>query len=407
MMKKIFQLCAALFVLVSTTGCYDDFDAPATEEAFAQMTRLTIQEVKDMFIVEHGTISGTGQNDSWNDTKFTVIPDDEDYYIKGKVLSSDEEGNVYKSLHICDETGAIEIKLSTGLYLDYPVGTYDWETGTMDTHYVYVKVSGLYIGNYRMMLSIGNGPTDSFNVLGDHNYYANSNIENPSEIKERVILGRATKLHLGEEILEITPQNYQQFFGEDNVDKLGRLVILRDVVCHYGMMGTNIYPSWMNTNVAIGSSRESKAWYKWAVSELFTTEGTQNSIYCNLYGSVLFSYTADMPSSTKRPGVYTIRTSGYARFAKRPIVRDGAKGDILAIYGIYSKSWDYNYLAYQCTVNRFSDIHFDESDFLTSSEVRALTPNGYPDNDPANGEYNPVNDSWTTKQVAGEFDNAE
>ncbi len=391
-MKKIFQLCAAMAVMFAATACYEDFDMPQpvqkyTDADFEGMTRMTIQEVKDLFLAEHGTISGTGSNDIDN-TKSTLIPSDKEYYIKGKVQSSDEEGNVYKSLHLLDETGAIEVKLSTGLYIDYPVKPYDWETGTMDTHYVYVKISGLYVGNYRMMLSIGNGPTDSYNVLGDHNYYANSNIENPMEIERRVFLGEPAQMKLGEDILEITAETKGDFYGEGKEQYLGRLVILRGVTCHYGMIGTNIYPSWMNTNVAVGTSRESKEWYRWGVSELFTTEGTTNTIYCNLYGSVLFSYDEQMPSSTARAGVYIVRSSGYSRFAKRPIVRDGAKGDIMAIFGIYSKYWDYNYLAYQCTVNRFQDIRFKESDFLTKSEADALTPA----------------DSWTTQDTNSEYD---
>ncbi|MBP6461345.1 MAG: hypothetical protein KA231_02935, partial [Alistipes sp.] len=57
-----------------------------------------------------------------------------------------------------------------------------------------------------------------------------------------------------------------------------------------------------------------------------------------------------------------------------PVVRDGAKGDIMAIFGIYSKDWTYNYGAYQCTVNYFDDIMFDKDAFLTEAEVEELTP---------------------------------
>lgn len=58
-------------------------------------------------------------------------------------------------------------------------------------------------------------------------------------------------------------------------------------------------------------------------------------------------------------------------FAQYPVVRDGAKGDIMAIFGIYSKDWTYNYGAYQCTVNYFDDIMFDEDAFLTEAGSRA------------------------------------
>lgn len=373
-MKKLFQIGALLAVLVAVTGCYNDFDTPKpakvyNDEDFAGLTRITIADVKQLFIAEHGDVANTGENSSWDNTKYTQIKGD--YYIKGKIQSSDEEGNVYKSLHLVDETGAIEVKLGTGLYIDYPMGRFDKTTGTIDSRYVFVKISDLYVGNYRMMLSIGSGPTDSFNKVGEHKFYANSNIENPAEIKKRVFLGDKTQLKLGEEILEITPENYNQFYGKDAMKYLGRLVIIRDVTCRYGDVGSNLYPSWMCTDLR---PVESKYWYTWAVNETFTTEGSGRSIHCNFYGSVLFTYGDAIPAQTLTAGVYTVRTSGYSRFAKYPIVRDGAKGDILAIFGIYSKSWTYGFGAYQCSVSYFDDIMFDKEAFLTSEEVKQLTP---------------------------------
>ena len=58
-----------------------------------------------------------------------------------------------------------------------------------------------------MMLSLGEGPTDSYNKVGEHKFYANSNIEDPTEIRKRVFLGGETQLELGKEILEITEAN--------------------------------------------------------------------------------------------------------------------------------------------------------------------------------------------------------
>ena len=124
----------------------------------------------------------------------------------------------------------------------------------------------------------------------------------------------------------------------------------------------------------------------------------------NLYGSVLFSYDNAMPTSTLKAGVYVVRTSGYSRFAGKPVVRDGAKGDILAIFGIYSKSWTYPYGAYQLTVSRYQDIMFAQSDYLTDDEVLANTPNGYPGNVPdallPNGGYDAAQDSYFTPSTA-------
>lgn len=378
-MKKIVKLCTALAVMAAVAGCYNDFDTPKpakvyTDADFAGMEQMSIAQVKQLFMDEWKTLEHTGDNVDWSNTKYVQVPEDKDYYIKGKIQSSDEEGNIYKSLHLVDESGAIELKLGTGLYIDFPMGRFDKATGTIPTHWVYVRISGLYVGNYRMMLSLGAGPTDSYNAVGDHKHYANSNIENPAEIQRRVFLGEETQLELGKEILEITESNYNDFFGEQAQRYLGRMVILRGVTCRYGTVDSNPYPSWLCTDVVTASGgRESKFWYKWAVNEDFTTESTGKNIHCNFYGSVLFSF-GELPTQTMKAGVYTVRTSGYSRFAKQPVVRDGAKGDILAILGIYSKYWTSSYGAYQCSVNYFDDIMFEKDAFLTEKEVEEITP---------------------------------
>lgn len=394
-MKKIIQFCVALAVALGVAGCYNDFDMPAprpaaTDADFADMERISIAGVKQLFLDEHKSISDTGSNSSWSDTKYTLIgqsKEGKDYYIKGKIQSSDEEGNIYKSLYLVDETGAIEVKLSTGLYIDYPMGTYDKANGTIPTHWVYVKVTGLYVGNYRMMLSIGGAPTDSYNKVGKHKFYANSNIENPTEIAQRVFLGEATELKLGEEILEIDESNYGDYFGEAGQQYLGRLVLLKGITCRYWEIGSNLYPSWMCTDLR---PVESKYWYKWAVNENFYSNTSRKNLHCNFYGSVLFSYLTERPTQTLKEGVFAVRTSGYSRFAKQPIVRDGGKGDILAILGIYSKAWTYPFGAYQCSISHFDDLMFDESEFLTDAEAEALAPAG--------------SDSWTTNLKANDYE---
>ena len=271
-MKQIFRIFAAVAVMAAVAGCYNDFDTPqpvkpSTDKDFEEMLKLDIMQVKELFLKEHKTLNHTGDNTSWDDTKYThigwfsqtqydkdmaalangesiydqdmpgYVPGDWDkpadaveYYILGKIQSSDEEGNIYKSLHLVDETAAIEVKLGTGLYIDFPMGHFNRETETIDTHYVYVRISDLYVGNYRMMLSIGKGPTDSYNKVGEHKFYANSNMENPAEIKERVFLGEATQLKLDEEILVIDEENYNEFFGQANRDKLGRMVLIQVLV---------------------------------------------------------------------------------------------------------------------------------------------------------------------------------
>lgn len=414
-MKKIFQILLVAAVAAGMFGCYNDFDTPEpstvyTDIDFASSRHITIAQLKQLYLDQY-TLENNGSNSSWDDTKYVQITDEhiqsmfptdysyiEDIFIKGKVISNDEQGNIYKSLYLCDETGAIEVKLTTGISVDYPTGEFDRATGTMKSTWVYVKLKGLYVGNYRMMLSLGDAPTDSYNAVGEHKFYANSNIEDPVVIKQHVFRGSSTTLSTkGEnpEIIEVTADTYESIFGENATDKLGRLVLLRDITCHYQDIGDNLFPSWMYTNVR---PVVSKHWYTWAFN---------NKTYptaANCYGSVLFSYIEPASlSKTLVSGLYTLRTSGYAQFAGRPIVRDGAKGDILALLALYSKSWTYSYGAYQLTINRYEDIMFDPEDFLSSEEVYAMTPNGYPNNIPdpsqVNNGYVEENDSYYTPGV--------
>ena len=179
---------------ISNTGTNDNFSTTKTlkfgtrtseeakvytDEDFAGMKHISIADVKQMFLDEHKSLGGTGSNSSWGDTKYVQIgqsPDGLDYYIKGKVISSDRQGNIYKSLYIYDGTAGIELKLYNGLYLDFLL---DLASKPIKSQWVYVRLDGLYLGNYRMMLSIGGAPSDGINTAGNHKFYANSNLDNP------------------------------------------------------------------------------------------------------------------------------------------------------------------------------------------------------------------------------------
>lgn len=68
-----------------------------------------------------------------------------EFVIQGMVVANDENGNIYQSLCIQDETGAIEYKIyTTMLYADFPVGTM-----------VTVNCSGLYIGKSYGVTKLG------------------------------------------------------------------------------------------------------------------------------------------------------------------------------------------------------------------------------------------------------------
>lgn len=79
-------------------------------------------------------------------------------------------------------------------------------------------------------------------------------------------------------------------------------------------------------------------------------------------------------------GVYTLRTSGYSRFARRNVCKDGEKATITAIYGIYAQKSDYkanadDWASYQLSISSYSDLEFEngEAALLTDEQVKALT----------------------------------
>ena len=419
---KLNRLFTLVAVAVMTVGCYEKFETVAPrevysdesfEQKFPDAVHITIAELKFAF----GDISNTGVNSAWSNTKYKLIGKDifenEDVYIKGVVTSDDTEGNVYKSLYIQDETSGIELKLNNNVGIRYKKGTW-----------VYVRLTGLYLGNYRMMLSLGGAPSESYNKAGEHKFYANSNIELQEVIDKHVFPGKpkdeGLKVGTFEEwqryspnvdIITVTPENYEEVFNPAKVEldgkicgtektdangitrkvfeisqrelMFGRLMRFEDIECHYAGVKNqdgvtnpglksgsfeNIYPSWLYSDPR---PTVSKAWYHWAFKEDVTGR--------SLYGSVCFTYDHDA-TVCSADGVYALRSSGYSRFARRNVCKDREKATITAIYGIYAQKSNYagnadDYASYQLTISSFDDMEFEngEDAFLTDEEVAAMT----------------------------------
>lgn len=83
----------------------------------------------------------------WNSNNFSCITIGNDFpvVIKGKVISSDEQGNIYKELVVRDETAAIKFSVNAyNIYKDYKIG----DDITID-------LRGFSIGRYYGELEIG------------------------------------------------------------------------------------------------------------------------------------------------------------------------------------------------------------------------------------------------------------
>lgn len=141
-MKSIIKnLSLGLSVAAALTGftaCQDDIDTPRLVEEVPVATmkpNATILEVKEKY---------------WKDQipycEAIGTKDNGDHYIvKGRVISNDYAGNIFKSLYIQDETAVLPLSINSyNLYLGYRPG-----------QEVVIDLTGLYIGRYAGLEQLG------------------------------------------------------------------------------------------------------------------------------------------------------------------------------------------------------------------------------------------------------------
>lgn len=125
-------------VAMLTAACHS-WDAPSEEAgynsygnpALKETNVKTIAEIKEMFKTEI----------SASDLKQVEEP----MQIKALVVGNDEGGNIYKSLYIQDNTGAIALSIDqSGLFSALPVG-----------QCILIELQGLYVGGYEKQPQIG------------------------------------------------------------------------------------------------------------------------------------------------------------------------------------------------------------------------------------------------------------
>ncbi len=165
----------------------DDYGVPEIECTDNLESNVTIQEVKALYpgYVEQIT---------------------DDLILEGYVVSSDESGNIYKTLYIQDAlenpTQGISISLDqTDSYGLFPLGSK-----------VYIYLKDLYIGDYGGVIQIGDLSIDE-NGIADFSRIPTS--------KTDLVIKRAC------EISEITPKEVT--IDEINDDLLGTLIQINDV----------------------------------------------------------------------------------------------------------------------------------------------------------------------------------
>lgn len=152
-MKKIYISLAIMTAALLGQACSEKFENPAPFEPVTLTPNITIKDLKARYV------SGTPYeiNDS--------------LVIGGKVNSTDEFGNFYRSFYIQDATGGIEVKIGkTTLYNEYKEG-----------QTIYVKARHLFLGAYGGMVQLGEKSAEA--------RYETSYIETDLRIKETIFRG--------------------------------------------------------------------------------------------------------------------------------------------------------------------------------------------------------------------------
>src|SRR5690606_2709296 len=127
-----FKSILVLALMLASSGCIQDkFDQPPVDGQDPDMTAThTIADLKQMY---------TGTTYAITDS---VI-------ISGIINADDRTGNFYKVITLQDETAGLAIRVDgNSLFSIYPVG-----------RRIFIKMKGLYIGEYNGMIQIGGAPT--------------------------------------------------------------------------------------------------------------------------------------------------------------------------------------------------------------------------------------------------------
>jgi len=312
-MKRIYTIL--LTAAVALVGCQEfqpvftgkypepEADRIYSDEDFGRFT--PIAEVKQMYV---------NNNNKPYDIKKNCV-------IKGQIVTSDKEGNIYKSFYIQDETAGIEIKVGkNGLYNDYKVG-----------QWVYVDCSDLTVGSYEGMIQIG--------YKDETGEYETAYLEHSVIIDDHVFKGR---MAAEEELIKPVTISGNQVYEEKY---LGTLVTIEG--CRYSNLVFLI--GYIDPNIVKESDKKSNAnrfflddedgtnWgiNTWAMSETLFKEHVDNGDFDNVVMNdgvtvgerkhlikpqpYTMNQYFEMPGLSGNRKYLQVRSSGYAKFSDTKI----------------------------------------------------------------------------------------
>ena len=328
-MKRIYTLIIAAAALFA--GCEEfqpvftgEYDTPSMSYVYTDADFGELTPIADVKALYNGTpVDITGN-----------------IVIKGQVVTSDKEGNVYKSFYIQDETGGIEIKVGkNGLYNEYKLG-----------QWIYVDCSDLTVGSYEGMLQVGfKDPTGEYDT---------AYLEHSLLIDTHVFKGAmATEEELIKPVKIAGNQVYDSKY-------LGTLVTIEGLTYHNKVFCI----CYINPNIVAEEDKKSNEnrfflddedpdnWGidTWAMSETLFKEHVENGDFDEVVMNdgvkvkerkskiIPQPYTMNqyfvMPGLTGVQRFLQVRSSGYAKFSDTKIPEPVLNGsETLTLTGILTK----------------------------------------------------------------------
>lgn len=264
-------LALAVTAAAGMTACQDCVDDPSSKAPESTLQPNTkLMELKTMFWSEDKNYADTIRDDADPERRFI---------IHGTVISSDEEGNIFKSLIIQDETAALAFSIdSYNLYLRYRRG-----------QEVVLDVTGLEIGKYAGLQQIGrkswyeNGKSWQVSFMAPETFYAHAELNGYPNLAECDTL----VFNTFSEISQQTPENLRRYQS--------RLVRFK------------------NVSFTEGGQRKLSVWHTKVNEEQNTTIVDRNN------------------------ASLTVRTSGYSTFFNTTLPVGNI--DIVGILSYYNDSW--------------------------------------------------------------------
>ena len=301
-LKHITLYAAVLAAGISLASCDEfppvNYDEPEpfkvyTDEDFDGRDFITIADLKAMY--QNSPVTTIGNR-----------------IVKAQVVSSDQQGNLYRTMYIQDETGGIELKMGTrNLYNEYKMG-----------QWVYVDCNGLAIGNYRGMIQLGYPSSDPD--------YETAYIDQQYIIDTHIFRG---------ELGKVEPMVIDAKEGITDAANLGRYVKVEGLT--YGNRVFAIIYDDSDNSLYLGDVGETCGITTWAINET----GFARYMLTGFDGAVPEDERANYSPAFYSVSQYfnkdgvdlQVRTSGYARFADTAIDEAILVGERVNLTGILTR----------------------------------------------------------------------